>query len=222
MAAVSLVDIGSLDLAAGEPLRGFDNGAQRVTVIRIAGQRSDVQHELATRGPRIGGDDGSLHTELIRGAGLALADALHLLSVEGIQLPTALALLLGTDLIGARERPGVHRLQVRVASDLAPDVANNAPKADAQNAQFSTVAVELFGMGIASRAARLAMRTYDCRSCTPCFLARRVSPLIAACNSLASVGKVTFLGCTVVSTVTRAKSLVRCAPLSCATRKRPP
>src|ERR1044072_4078062 len=64
------VDIGSLDLAAGGPLRGFDNGAQRVTVIRIAGQRSGVQHELATRGPRIGGDDGILHTELIRAAGL--------------------------------------------------------------------------------------------------------------------------------------------------------
>jgi hypothetical protein len=66
VAAVSLVDIGSLDLAAGEPLRGFDNGAQRVTVIRIAGHRSGVQHELATGGPRIGGDDGSLRTELIR------------------------------------------------------------------------------------------------------------------------------------------------------------
>jgi hypothetical protein len=51
--------------------------------------------------------------------------------VEGIQLPTALALLLGADLIGVHERPGEHRLQVRVASDLAPDVANNAPKADA-------------------------------------------------------------------------------------------
>ena len=32
MAAVSLVDIGTLDLAAGEPLSGFDDGAQRVTV----------------------------------------------------------------------------------------------------------------------------------------------------------------------------------------------
>jgi hypothetical protein len=58
-------------------------------------------------------------------------------------------------------------------------------------------------------AARLAMRTYDCRSRTPRFLASRVSPLIAACKSFASVGKVMFLGCTVVSTVTRAKSFVR-------------
>jgi len=58
---------------------------------------------LAIRGP-IGGDDGSLHTKLIRLAGLALADTLHLRSVEGIQLPTALALLLGADLIGASLR----------------------------------------------------------------------------------------------------------------------
>src|SRR6516225_8356621 len=58
---------------------------------------------------------------------------------------------------------------------------------------------------------------YDCRSRTPRFLASRVSPLIAACKSFASVGKVMSLGCAVVSTVTRAKSFVRSAPLSCAT-----
>src|SRR6516165_683881 len=44
-------------------------------------------------------------------------------------------------------------------------------------------------------AARLAMRTYDCRSRTPRFLASRVSPLIAACKSFASDGKVMSLGC---------------------------
>src|ERR1044072_9210224 len=60
------------------------------------------------------------------------------------------------------------------------------------------------------------MRRYDCRSCTPCRRARRLSPLIAACSSLASVGKVMALGCTVVSTVTRLRSLVRSAPASCA------
>ena len=46
-----------------------------------------------------------------------------------------------------------------------------------------------------------------------------MSPLIAACNNFASVGKVMALGCTVVSTVTRAKSRLRNAPLVCATRK---
>src|SRR5262245_27363454 len=42
-------------------------------------------------------------------------------------------------------------------------------------------------------AARLAIRTYDCRSRTPRFLASRVSPLIAACKRFASVGKVMSL-----------------------------
>src|SRR2546428_10439893 len=48
VAAVSLVDIGTLDLAAGELFSGFDDGAQRVAVIRIAGQRPGVQNKLAT------------------------------------------------------------------------------------------------------------------------------------------------------------------------------
>src|SRR6516225_4694982 len=129
-------------------LSGFDDGAQRVAIIRIAGQRPGVQHKLATRCPGIGGDDGSFHTEFVRRAGLAPADALHLRSVEGIQLPAALALLLRADLIGTREWPGEYRLEVRVACNLAPDVANEPAEAGAQNAQLSTVAVELFGMGI--------------------------------------------------------------------------
>src|SRR5262249_61849844 len=66
---------------------------------------------------------------------------------EGIQLPAALALLLRADLIGAREWPGKYRLEVRMAYDLAPDVANEPAEPSAQNAQLSAVAVELFGMG---------------------------------------------------------------------------
>src|SRR5215831_10954393 len=141
VAAVSLIDIGALDVAAGEPLSGFDDGAQRMAVIRITGQCPGVQHELATRRPGIGGDDGSLHTELVRRVGLALTDALHLWSVERIQFPTALALLLRADLIGAREWPGEYRLEVRVACDLASDVANEPAEPGAQNAQLAAVPV---------------------------------------------------------------------------------
>jgi hypothetical protein len=65
----------------------------------------------------------------------------------------------------------------------------------------------------------LAMRRYDCRSLRPCSRARRLSPLIAAWTSLASVGKVMALGYTVVSTVTRLRSRIRNAPTSCATLK---
>src|SRR6478735_12499516 len=42
---------------------------------------------------------------------------------------------------------------------------------------------------------------------------------MAACSSLASVGKVMAFGCTVVSTVTRLRSWPRNAPASCATRR---
>src|SRR5215510_4619769 len=94
VAAVSLVDIGTLDLAAGEPLSGFDDGALRVAVIRIAGPRPGVRDKLATWCPGIGGDDGSFHTEFVRRSVLPPADALHLRSVEGIQLPAALAVRL--------------------------------------------------------------------------------------------------------------------------------
>jgi hypothetical protein len=43
--------------------------------------------------------------------------------VEGIQLPAALALLLGADLVGAHKRPFKQRLEVGLAGDLTADVA---------------------------------------------------------------------------------------------------
>ncbi len=44
-----------------------------------------MQHEQAAGGTAVGGDDRGLHPELIRRAGLALADALGLGGMEGIQ-----------------------------------------------------------------------------------------------------------------------------------------
>ena len=82
---------------------GHHGGALGDTQIGLP--RPGVQHELTARRAGIGGDEGSLHTEFVRRAGLAPADALYLRRVEGIQLPAALALLLRADLIGARERP---------------------------------------------------------------------------------------------------------------------
>jgi hypothetical protein len=48
--------------------------------------------------------------------------------MEGIKLPTALVLLLllRADLSGARQRPSNHRLKLRLAGNLAADVANEA------------------------------------------------------------------------------------------------
>ena len=50
-----------------------------------------MQHELAARSAGVGGDDRDLDAELVRRAGLALADALGLGGMEGIQFPATLA-----------------------------------------------------------------------------------------------------------------------------------
>ena len=134
VAAISLVDIGTLDLAAGEPFGVLDSRAQRVSIIRIARERLGVQHELAAGRAGVGGDDGDLDAELIGRAGLALADAFDLRGMEGIQLPAALALLLRTDLGGARKRPLEGLLQCCRAGNLAADVADDAAEPRAQGA----------------------------------------------------------------------------------------
>src|SRR5579859_4881686 len=106
-----------------------------------------MQHELAAGGAGIGGDDRSLDAEFVGGAGLALAYTFDLGSMEGIQLPAALALLLRTDLAGTRERPLECLLQGRLAGDLAANVADNAAEPRAQDAQLPAIAVELLGVG---------------------------------------------------------------------------
>lgn len=56
----------------------LDDVTQDVTVVGVAGQSLGVQHELAARGSGVGGDDGDLDAELVRRAGLTLANALGL------------------------------------------------------------------------------------------------------------------------------------------------
>jgi hypothetical protein len=124
--------------------------------------------------------------------------------VEGIELPPALALLLGTDLLGARERPFQYGLEIGLPDDLAADIADEAAESRSQQAQLAMMTLELLGMGIAARHhgdAQIGLAQLQ-----PALWANRLSPLIAACSSLASVGNVTALGWTVVSTVTRLMS----------------
>ena len=83
-----------------------------------------MQHELAARSAGVGGDDRDLDAELVGRAGLALADALGLGGMEGIQLPATLALLVGADLEGARQREGKRRFNVLMAGNLAADVTD--------------------------------------------------------------------------------------------------
>src|ERR1700710_2057511 len=104
-----------------------------------------MKHEQATGSPAIVGDDGGLDAELVRRAGLALADALHLGGMEGIQLPAALSLLLRADLSGPAQRECKHLLQSWLALDLAADVADDPAQAAAQDGQLALVPPERFG-----------------------------------------------------------------------------
>lgn len=98
MAAVALVNIGAFDLTARELLGALDDGCQGMAVVGVSRERLGMQHELAAGRASIGADDGCLNAELVGRTGLALADAFHLRSMERIQLPATLALVLRADL----------------------------------------------------------------------------------------------------------------------------
>jgi hypothetical protein len=134
-----------------------------------------VEHELAARSAGIGGGDRGLDAELVGRAGFAFADGFDL--GGGIELPPALALLLGTDLLGARERLFQYGLEIGLAGDLAADIADMTAGPRAQ-AQLAMMTLELLGVGIAPAiiAARLAMRRYDWRSCSLHFSGNRLVP----------------------------------------------
>jgi hypothetical protein len=66
--------------------------------------------------------------------------------VEGIELPSTLALLLRSDLRSARDRHFEDRLELGPSDIFAADVADDPTEPAAQQAM---VALELLGMGIA-------------------------------------------------------------------------
>jgi hypothetical protein len=77
--------------------------------------------------------------------------------MEGIQLPTALALLLRADMVGLRPRPRKRRHDILFALDLAANVAHEPVQPRAQDVQLPFVALELLGMSVASRHHRRAL-----------------------------------------------------------------
>ena len=109
-----------------------------------------MQHKLTARCAAVGGDDRDLDAELVGRAGLALADALGLRGMEGIQLPAALALLLGADLGGSCQRQRKNHLEVLLTGNLAADVTDQPAKPAAQDPQLAAVAVELLGVGVSA------------------------------------------------------------------------
>src|SRR4051812_50117951 len=71
--------------------------------------------------------------------------------MKGIELPAALALLLGADLAGSAKRKGECLLEGWLALDLATDVADDPAQPAAQDTQLPLMPPELFGMGVAAR-----------------------------------------------------------------------
>lgn len=100
---------------------------------------------------------------------------------------------------GSAKREGEGLLQCWLVLDLATDVADDAAEPVAQQMQLLPRPAEHFGIGVArsGHGCSLDHAAIQLPSLTPCRLARQVSPL-AACKSLASVGKVMAFGCTVV------------------------
>ena len=148
MAHITLVDIDPLDLAAGQRLSFLNNLAERMAVIRVAGQRLGMQDELPAFAAFVGCRERNLDAELVRPMGLALADALGLGRVPGIEFPAALPLFLTANLSSARQRDGEDLLQVLVAFYLAPDVADQAAQPGAQKFDLAVVAFELLGVSV--------------------------------------------------------------------------
>ena len=104
--------------------------------------------ELAAGGMPHGGGDAHLDAELVGPVCLALADALDLGRVQGIDLATALAALLFQHAPGEIQRSHERLLQTFVPDDVPLDVADDAAKIDLELAQAPVGAFELMGMGV--------------------------------------------------------------------------
>ena len=80
---------------------------------------------------------------------LALADALHFRRVQGIDLGSALTLILRQHAPGEAQRLGKDFFELGVAIDASPDVSDDAAQIGLKPAQASVGALKLMGMGIA-------------------------------------------------------------------------
>ena len=120
---------------------------------------------------------------------------------------------------GEHERMGEGALQFSLALDLAHDVADDPAEIGSDRLQRPVGALELLGVGVALMGDQrmFADPRVGLAKLTPVFFASFTSRSRARCMSLASVGKATALGCTVVSTITLEKSAGLAAPVRVAT-----
>lgn len=140
VAAIAGIGDDLAEVGAGRALDCRKDGGQRVAVIGIAGQRLDVGDELAAVAALERRGNRDLDAELIGLVGLALADALHLRSVQGVDLPAPLALV--PDAAGKRQRQAEDLHQARLPGDLAGDVADHRAQHGAQPLELPVGALE--------------------------------------------------------------------------------
>ena len=106
-------------------------------------------HELAAFRAMSGRGDTDLYPELVWPMRLALADALHFRRVQGIDLGSALTLILRQHAPGEAQRLGKDFFELGVAIDASPDVSDDAAQIGLKPAQASGGALKLMGMGTA-------------------------------------------------------------------------
>ena len=147
VAAVSGICQDALDLGPEGALHIGDDGFERVSVIRIAGQRHGMQGELAAPGALERGGDRDLDAELVRRTRLAFANALHFGGMQGVDFLAALSALLSENPAGQMQGPGEYLLKIVIAGDPARDVADGAPQIGPECAQRPVCPLELLGHG---------------------------------------------------------------------------
>ena len=94
VAAIAAVGDDAVKACADLRLDLRDHGREGVAVVGVAGQRLGVGDEQAARGAIERGGERHLDAELVRAMGLAFADAFDLRRVQGIDLRSALAVVL--------------------------------------------------------------------------------------------------------------------------------
>src|ERR1700719_3751067 len=149
VAAIALVAMDAAHRNACEFFKIGDDRTERVAVVWIAMQRLGVQHELPPLGRGDRGEDRALAAELVGGASLAFADALHLGRMQRVDLRSALTLLLMATPQREIEQRTQAILERGIALDLAANVPDDAAEPGAQEFELPPGALELVGMRIA-------------------------------------------------------------------------
>src|SRR5262249_42078543 len=125
VAAIAGIGDAAIEDVADERLHLRNDRAQRVPVIRIAGQCCSMDDKLPAGGMLHRGGDAHLDPEFVRPVRFALADALELWGVQGIDLAAALAALLLQHAPGQEQGPYERFPQIFIPDDAPFDVADD-------------------------------------------------------------------------------------------------